>query len=392
MTSLNIGLLWHSMASGNLGVVALTFSQIAIVREAAEAAGQRVKIKVFGWKLDGAIPTSPEFSDIEYIGLDAKQLLNPKSAFHKALSTCQVVLDVGEGDSFSDIYGLKRLVYLSLSKRFAGTAGRKLILSPQTIGPFSTPTSRVLARWALASATRVFARDPLSKDWLDQNGQSEKSDVAIDMAFRLPFTKREKQGDAIQIGLNVSALLYSGGYSGKNELGLTLDFVALTHKIIEWTLTLPDAEIWLVPHVMSRDIPGEDDVYVSKKLIEQYPRLKLAGPFNNPCDAKTFMSGLDFFAGGRMHACIGAFSAGVPTVPLAYSRKFNGLFASLDYPVLVDCKAMTTVDAFTHVTNAYGDRANLTQFVASGIQKAHLKLAGYVEFITRTFAGSGQHV
>ena len=173
MTSLNIGLLWHSMASGNLGVVALTFSQIAIVREAAEAAGQRVKIKVFGWQLDGAIPTPPEFSDIEYIGLDAKQLLNPKSAFHKALSTCQVVLDVGEGDSFSDIYGLKRLLYLSLSKRFAGAAGRKLILSPQTIGPFSTAASRVLARWALTSATRVFARDPLSKEWLDQNGQAE---------------------------------------------------------------------------------------------------------------------------------------------------------------------------------------------------------------------------
>lgn len=391
MTTINIGLLWHSMASGNLGVVALTFSQIAIVREAAQAAGQQINIKVFGWQLDGAIPTAPEFADIEYIGLNAKKLLNPKSDFHKALSTCQVVLDVGEGDSFSDIYGLKRLLYLSLTKRFAGASGRKLILSPQTIGPFSTPTSRVLARWALASATRVFARDPLSKDWLDQNGQAKKSDVAIDMAFRLPFTKREKQCNSVHIGLNVSALLYSGGYSGKNELGLSLDFAALTHKIIEWSLALPNAEVWLVPHVMSRDIPGEDDVHVSRQLLEKHPRLKLAGPFNNPCDAKTFMSGLDFFAGGRMHACIGAFSAGVPTVPLAYSRKFNGLFAALEYPVLVDCKVMTTDEAFNHVTKAYEDRAKLTQLVAQGVQKAKTKLAGYFDFITQTFAGLRRH-
>jgi polysaccharide pyruvyl transferase WcaK-like protein len=27
-----------------------------------------------------------------------------------------------------------------------------------------------------------------------------------------------------------------------------------------------------------------------------------------------------------MHACIAAFSSGVPVFPLAYSRKFNGLF------------------------------------------------------------------
>lgn len=386
-----VGLLWHSMASGNLGVVALTFSQIAIVKEAAEKAGKNVKIKVFGWQLDGSVPTPAEFADIEYIGLNAKALLNPNSSFRKALSTCQVVLDVGEGDSFSDIYGLKRLLYLCLSKRLAGANGRQLILSPQTIGPFSTTSSVFLARWALASVTRVFARDPLSKQWLDQHGQAGKSDVAIDMAFRLPFTKRAKEGNRIQIGLNVSGLLYAGGYSGKNELGLSLDFVELTHRTIEWALALPEADVWLVPHVMSRDIPEEDDVHVSRKLIEQYPSLKLAGPFNNPCDAKTFMSGLDFFAGGRMHACIGAFSAGAPTVPLAYSRKFNGLFASIDYPVFADCKVMTTDQAFDLVTNSYADREKIKHLAAVCVQKAHQKLACYVDFIAGTFGAIGAH-
>lgn len=386
-----VGLLWHSMASGNLGVVALTYSQIAIVRDAAATAGKNVKIKVFGWQLDGSIPIPPEFADIEYIGLNAKELLNPWSLFHKTLSTCQVVLDVGEGDSFSDIYGLKRLLYLCLSKRFAGAADRRLILSPQTIGPFSTANSIFLAQWALARATRIFARDPLSKQWLDEHGQAEKSDVAIDMAFRLPFTKRIKQGSADQIGLNVSGLLYAGGYSGNNELGLSLDFAELTHKIIEWALALPDTDVWLVPHVMSRDIPEEDDVHVSRKLIERYPRLNLAGPFDNPCDAKSFMSGLDFFVGGRMHACIGAFSTGVPIVPLAYSRKFNGLFSSIDYPVLVDCKVMTVDEAFALVVNSYTDRESLKYHAALGVQKSHGKLSCYVDYISRTFSALACH-
>ncbi|KXB30544.1 hypothetical protein AT959_14555 [Dechloromonas denitrificans] len=382
--SIIVGLLWHSMASGNLGVVALTFSQIAIVKEAAERAGKTVKIKVFGWQLDGSIPMPDGFEEIEYIGVNAKALLSPGSYLRKSLTSCQVVLDVGEGDSFSDIYGLKRLVYLCLSKRLAGAGGRRMILSPQTIGPFSTTSSAILARWALASATQVFARDPLSKQYLDENGQVTKSQEAIDMAFRLPFVKRAKQGGRIQIGLNVSGLLFAGGYSGKNELGLTLDFVELTHRTIEWALALPDADVWLIPHVMSRDIPEEDDVHASKKLISQYPRLQLAGPFNNPCDAKTFMSGLDFFVGGRMHACIGAFSAGVPTVPLAYSRKFNGLFASLKYPVLVDCKKMSVGEAFSTMTKAYDEREKLALDVGAGIRLAHEKLACYVDYVAQT--------
>ena len=49
------------------------------------------------------------------------------------------------------------------------------------------------------------------------------------------------------------------------------------------------------------------------------------------------MASLDLFMGARMHACIGAFSAGVPTLLLAYSRKFSGLFKeTLGYDYVTD--------------------------------------------------------
>lgn len=48
---------------------------------------------------------------------------------------------------------------------------------------------------------------------------------------------------------------------------------------------------------------------------------------------------MDFFMGARMHSTIAAFSTGVPVVPMAYSRKFNGLFAdTLSYSHLADMK------------------------------------------------------
>jgi len=378
---ITVGLLWHSMGSGNLGVVALTLSQIAIVRDAAEAAGVDIEFKVFGWSLDGAAPSRGGGAEVEYIGVNARALLDRRSRFRTGLSACDLVLDVGEGDSFSDIYGLKRLIYLCISKRLAGKGGRPLLLSPQTIGPFSTRRGRWLARYALQSASVVFARDPLSKEWLDRNGQLAKSQEAIDMAFRLPYRNARVRDTRIRIGLNVSGLLYSGGYDRNNGLGLTVDYRELTHRVIQWAMGIDGAEVWLVPHVRSQDIPEEDDVAVAAQLLDRYRGLKLAGPFSDPSEAKSFMSGLDFFAGGRMHACIGAFSAGVPTVPLAYSRKFNGLFAALEYPALVDCTKVTTDAAIDAIALAYHQRDELAGAITKGLELARAKLKNYEEYV-----------
>jgi colanic acid/amylovoran biosynthesis protein len=387
----NVGLLWHSVSSGNLGVVALTLSQLAIVTQAAHEAGVAIRVKVFGWKLDGATNAAPGFEDIDYIPIDGKSLLTPGSSLRNQLSSCDLILDVGEGDSFSDIYGFKRLLFLCLSKKAASSRGGALVLSPQTLGPFASKLNEKLAVWSLSDATKVFARDPISMAWavgvLPQHRVSE----AIDMAFCLPFDRIQKTPTAtVRIGINVSGLLYFGGYGGGNSLGLSLDFKDLTHRLVSWALTIPQAEVWLIPHVMSRDIPEEDDTTASLEVQKRYPQVKIAGPFAGPSEAKTFMSGLDFFTGGRMHACIGAFSSGVPTVPLAYSRKFNGLFRSLEYPVLADCRAMKLEEAFEVVVDAFNRREEIGLQVAHGVQLAHQKLLVYRSAVVELLKKSSQ--
>ena len=42
-----------------------------------------------------------------------------------------------------------------------------------------------------------------------------------------------------------------------------------------------------------------------------------------------------------MHATIGAVSCGIPTLPLAYSRKFKGVYNSIQYPHTLDLKSNT---------------------------------------------------
>ncbi len=83
-----------------------------------------------------------------------------------------------------------------------------------------------------------------------------------------------------------------------------------------------------------------------------------------------------------MHACIGAFSSGVPVVPLAYSRKFNGLFESLNYRHFGDCKKDTLEQALTKVQIGYENRLRLQAEVAAGNEMAQAKLTKYENYLT----------
>lgn len=382
LTKMNIGLLWHSVGSGNLGVVALTLSQLALVGEATRQAQVSPAITIFGWRPDSA--NAATLPGVRFMPINARALL-PGSQFRQALAACDLVLDVGEGDSFSDIYGFKRLAYLLVTKVLAARRA-VLILSPQTLGPFRSRVADWLARRTLDKASMVFARDQLSYDWLVARGSSTRFVQAIDMAFKLPFAPpvRETGPGPVRLGINVSGLLFGGGYGGDNSLGLRTDYAALTRRLITWARQ-QQMEVWLVPHVTSNSLAEEDDLAAAQRLATEFEGLNLAGPFASPVDAKSFMASLDFFIGGRMHACIGALSAGVPTVPLAYSRKFNGLFGSLGYRWFVDCRVQETDEAFAFVCDAFSRRDELVLEVQSANVLAKQKLQPYQACLAQAF-------
>lgn len=382
---LTVALLWHSLSSDNLGVGALTESQLAICKSAASRAGLDVKFIIFGTK-GGRDYTSDKY-DVRSGGkVSIKQILAGNSRFVSDILSCDVVLDIGEGDSFTDIYGLKRFLFLALSKIVVILKGKPLVLSPQTIGPFEHSYTRWVASWIMRRCEHIYARDALSSDYLKSCRVTKNVGEAIDVAFRLEFDKTQRPEDeVIRIGLNVSGLLFSGGYSGNNQFGLTLDYPALTRALLsEWTET-PGVEVWLVPHVMPDDVPNDDDRWAIDILLLEFPLARRAPDFNRPSDAKSFISGLDFFTGARMHACIAAFSSGVPVVPLAYSRKFNGLFHSVGYRHVADGRAQDTESALAAIRSGFQNRSKLCFDVAEGNRIAIQKLSDYESYLVGLF-------
>ena len=112
----------------------------------------------------------------------------------------------------------------------------------------------------------------------------------------------------------------------------------------------------------------ENDYAVSFNLQQESgnPNLILSPLFLSPVDAKSYISGMDFFMGARMHSTIAAFSSGVPVVPMAYSRKFNGLFIdTLGYNHMVDLKVDSEEEVLNKVKALYESRNGLKEEISS---------------------------
>ena len=203
---LTVGLLWHSLSSDNLGVGALTVAHIVICREAAKAAGTDIEFIVFGNK--GHLSYSPADIPVRQGSpISPKQMLLGKSKFVAELGECDLVLDIGEGDSFSDIYGLRRYITHVASKIAVLRLGKPLILSPQTIGPFKRWTTRRLATAVMKRCTRIFARDGQSAEYLRVCGVVSNIEEVVDVAFRLPFIRPEaRASETIRIGPTVAGV------------------------------------------------------------------------------------------------------------------------------------------------------------------------------------------
>ena len=267
-----------------------------------------------------------------------------ENAWLKRLYAAQTCLSIAGGDSFSDIYGLQRLLYVSFPKILVLWMGKPLVLLPQTYGPFKSRLSRWIARYIFQRAKLIYSRDQeglkVVADLL--GGPNPRLRFAYDMGFALeprppaPLVcsrLRQIREQGPLAGLNVSGLLYMGGYTRSNMFGLKSHYAELVRSIIDLLANEAGCQVLLVPHVFGAE-GEESDVPACKQILADLAgkhggRLHfIEGNFDHH-EIKYLIGQCGFFLGSRMHACIAALSQCVPAVGLAYSRKFAGVLESV---------------------------------------------------------------
>ena len=291
------------------------------------------------------------------------------------ISDAEFLAALSGGDSFSDIYGLGRLLYVSLPQILVLLMGKRLILLPQTFGPFKAGVSRVIARAIIRRADHIYSRDRAGLQLLAAMLgplESYKASFCYDVGFVLDpalpqqyscqdlFPPVSRSGAAV--GINVSGLLSMGGYDHANMFGLRLEYSAMIEQLIDFLIMKRNASVILIPHVMCAEPNSEGDnfacVRVYEKMSKLYgDRVTWASGTYNQSEIKYIIGQCDFFVGSRMHACIAAVSQHVPAISVAYSDKFIGVMETIGVAGLVaDARRLTAGDVITRVAEAFDRR------------------------------------
>ena len=370
---MKIGLLGLVFNAGNKGCQALSYSFLEILDQIAAKNDEIydvsilmtfptrvfIKQKLNYQKCMNSFAPQKEYEHLN-IGFNFYSNKNNRVILGPGIMKCDVVFDFTAGDSFTDIYGKERFYSRTNLKKAIIEKKIPLVLGSQTIGPFLDDDVRFVAAEVLKLSEEVFVRDEQSYRYTQQIS-GRKPILTTDIAFFLDYTKQNVKSDKIKVGINVSGLLWNEG----EKYNLTVDYRMYCRKVIHDLLRQDVYEVYLIPHAFSKDKPEvlDNDYPAIEKLKEEYPEVKVAPYYSSCRDVKGFIAEMDVFTGARMHATIAACSAGVADIPFSYSRKFEGLYDSLNYPYVIHGCTDTTEQAIAKTEDWIKNKDVLTAAV-----------------------------
>ncbi len=431
----SVVLLGVTYATNNLGVNALTDSAIAgILRHSPNAdisildyakresrfehdlsGGHRISIPVIPMRFSKNLSLKNNIAVLlliaaigRLIPAGRRRALYDRYPVLRGLAHCDVAAAASGGDSFSDIYGLFRFFYVSLPQLLVALTGKSLILLPQTVGPFRTNIARWTARAVLVSAKRIYARDYISlrraRDLLGIPALRSKVQFRPDMAFTLPVSDDGTNMKSFiaectrfetekPVAVNVSGLLYMGGYSRANMFGLRVDYRRLVKEMVHRLAELHSGSIVLLPHVFGINNPESDEA-VCLSLYEEFrngplgDRVLVPGFQYNQREVKSLIANCELVVASRMHVCIAALSLGIPAVGVAYSRKFQGVMESLNLDGLIaDPRSLDEVGVLNRIEKTYVERDSYRDLLSQRISGIRKKADGLFADIDGFFSG-----
>ena len=318
----------------------------------------------------------------------------------RVIHQSDIVADLFAGDSFSDIYGFGRLCFRAVPCWCVALLKKPYILLPQTYGPFKHRVSRKIAASIISHATMAFTRTQNDSTLSNLSiPTSKRLEYCPDVAFALvpsPAYGEMVRGGSndsrpVVVGLNISALLYVGGYNRNNMFGLKMDYVGFADGLISALLQFDHLHVVLIPHTYS--VANLDDIEndlgaclkVAAKCSVDQGRLTVIRQALDQHQIKGAIGGCDFFIGSRLHSCIAALSQHVVTVGVGYSKKFVETFSTVGMEDLViDGRTTGNAEAIEKVIGFLSSRYSYQSRLKAGVERNQEIIQQSFELIRQT--------
>jgi len=419
-----------SMDTGNMGVSALSASLIKLIKTVCPDASfyffignksnypqkliisdREIEIKIVNYRLS---PRSKIKEHLFWILIMAflhriipvqpiKSWMINSTPCLRILKNADFIGDIRGGDSFSDIYGLQRMILGAIPQLIVLLLNKELVLLPQTYGPYKTLFTKKIAHFIISKSSIILSRDRQSiqviKNILGEKGTNKKIILCPDVAFALDsiipqkinaIPPINKPHDVALIGFNINGLLYNGGYSKNNMFGLRYDYKLFAQKLAESLLEKTNAHLLLIPHTFAPAGNVESDNDACREVYEFLQksfagRIHFVAGIYDQFNIKGIIGLCNFFVGSRMHSCIAALSQGIPTIGVAYSRKFKGIFDSIDIGNMVsDARSASMEETINFIFNQFQNKQSIQADLGNKVRVTQKRLLEIFDLMLNT--------
>ena len=235
----------------------------------------------------------------------------------RAIAECDALVFPG-GSIFQDVTSTRSVYYYANLVKRAKSAGKKVLLLGQGVGPLGSFLGKRMSLGAFKMADVVAVRDPASMQTLKNLGYTGKVHLTADSAFLLPKPAKSDE----EIGFAVGQMKSVG--VAPRPLGKGRDIAALIGDFCRLLY-----QSGSMPVLIAMD--KEEDIPLNLEIAKQQGgRIPDLHKSVTPMQIQQRIARMDGIVAMRLHAGILATTVGVPPLMISYDPKVSAFARMLD--------------------------------------------------------------
>lgn len=267
---------------------------------------------------------------LRFIHVNADFLLKRDKVLRE-YKNADIVINLCYGDTFAykkEFY-FKLLFFILWQQSLTAVLLKKpLFFFPQSIGPFQSSLSRILAKFVLNRCQVIMTREELSKQYLLKMGIKAPIYVVPDLSFAVKPTPDHRVYE-ILFEENIEEEHPLAGIAIRENMYKYLDIMS---AIVNYLTSKMKVKVIFIPHTSISDLHTHlgccDPRLLARKIIKRIECKELVNSIDGEYtveELRGIIGKCDLFIGAYMHANTSALSTYVPIVAISYSHKTEGI-------------------------------------------------------------------